>query len=143
MPKSLLNKRQFFLDQEKADIWFIKASIAPSLGLKLRSAAGGKPNPVPAVVYRDAFVQSRNAVLDMANRANKKKGTRASAAAAGPNMSKDELFQKTTEALFGTVSRAEFLAAAKRVDDREDQLELGDWEMNTTMKAFVDRHNAA
>ncbi|MDB5825130.1 MAG: hypothetical protein JWR21_3834 [Herminiimonas sp.] len=142
-PKSDFEKQQFFLDHDKADLWFIKASIAPSLGLKLRSAAGGKPNPVPAVVYRDAFVQSRNAVLDVARRADKKKGTRASAAVAGPNMSKDELFQKTTEALFGTVSRAEFLAAAKRVEDREDQLELGDWEMNTTMKAFVDQHIAA
>jgi hypothetical protein len=140
-PKQALDKQQFFLDHEKADIWFIKASIAPSLGLKLRSAAGGKQNPVPAVVYQDAFVQSRNAALDVAQRVAKKKAAATSQPV--PDISENAVFRMTAKVLFGKVSRAEFLAAAKRVEDGHDQLELGNWEMGTAMKQFVDRLNAA
>jgi hypothetical protein len=140
-PKHALDKQQFFLDQEKADLWFIKASIAPALGLRLRTAAGGKPNPVPAVVYQDAFVKSRSAALDAARRAAQ--GGAASTAQRAHNVSEDVLFPATAEALFSTVSRAEFFAAAKRVEDRQDQLELGNWEMGTAMKIFVERLNAA
>jgi hypothetical protein len=140
-PKSILDKQQFFLDHDKADLWFIKASIAPSLGLRLRTAVGGKPDPVPAVVYRDAFEQSRNAVLDAAHRGEKKKGGTAATGQHNSTLSEDVVFHRTEQALFSTVSRAEFLAAAKRVDDRQDQLELGGWEMGTSMKRFMDRLN--
>jgi hypothetical protein len=135
-PKDALSEPQFFMDQEKADLWFIKASIAPSLGLKLRSV-GGKPEAVPAAVYRDAFEACYEGALAQAQRAARKKGEAAATGHSKPRIPEAVIFDLTAKALFSTVSRAEFLAAADRVKARVDQLEIGNWESLAAMDRFV------
>lgn len=135
-PKDALSERQFFLDHEKADLWFIKASIAPSLGLKLRSI-GGKPEAVPAAVYRDAFEACHEGALAQAQRAARKKGATTATGPSEPRIPEAVVFELTAKALFSTVSRAEFLAAAERVKARVDQLEIGKWESLAAMDRFI------
>jgi hypothetical protein len=142
-----LDERQFFLDQEKSDLWFIKKSIAPSLGLKLRTAAGGKQEDVPAVVFWDAFETCYGGAKVAAETAESKAGKRPpmkSALGSQPKDSQDSqdvvIFQKIADELFTRISRSEFLAAAVRVKDRQDQLDKLDedqWKTYLVMKRFV------